>query len=38
MIKVGEKFGNFLVKSKIGRGGMGTIYHGADTMLNRHVA
>jgi len=38
MIKVGEKFGNFLVKSEIGRRGMGTIYHGADTMLNRDVA
>jgi len=38
MIKVGEKFGNFLIKSEIGRGGMGTIYQAVDMMLNRDVA
>ena len=38
MPKIGEQFGNFLVKAEIGKGGMGTIYHAVDTMLNREVA
>ncbi len=38
MIKIGEKLGNFLIRSEIGCGGMGTIYHAVDTMLNREVA
>ncbi len=38
MIKSGDKKGDFLIKSEIGRGGMGTIYHAVDTMLNREIA
>lgn len=38
MIKIGEKLGHFLIQAEIGRGGMGTIYHAVDTMLNREVA
>ena len=38
MIKIGEKLGHFLIRAEIGRGGMGTIYHAVDTMLNREVA
>ena len=38
MPKIGEQFGNFMVKAEIGKGGMGTIYHAVDTMLNREVA
>ncbi len=38
MIKLGQQFGNFLVKAEIGRGGMGTIYYALDTMLEREVA
>ncbi len=38
MIKIGQEFGNFLIKAEIGRGGMGTIYYAIDTMLNREVA
>ena len=38
MIKIGEKYGQFLIKAEIGRGGMGTIYHAVDIMLNREVA
>ena len=38
MIKIGERLGHFLIRAEIGRGGMGTIYHAVDTMLNREVA
>lgn len=38
MPKIGEQFGNFMVKAEIGKGGMGTIYYAVDTMLNREVA
>ncbi|MCX6557509.1 MAG: protein kinase [Candidatus Aminicenantes bacterium] len=38
MIKINEKIGHFLIQAEIGRGGMGTIYHAIDTMLNREVA
>jgi len=38
MIRIGQQFGNFLVKAEIGRGGMGTIYYALDTMLEREVA
>ena len=38
MIKIGEKFSNFLIQAEIGKGGMGTIYYAIDTMLNREVA
>lgn len=37
MIKTGEKIGDYLVKSEIGKGGMGTLYYGIDTMLKREV-
>ena len=38
MIKIGQNFGNFFIKSEIGKGGMGTIYFAVDTMLSREVA
>ncbi len=38
MITIGENFGTFLIKGEIGRGGMGTIFHAVDTMLDREVA
>ncbi len=38
MIRIGEKLDHFLIQAEIGRGGMGTIYHALDTMLNREVA
>jgi len=38
MITIGETFGTFHIKSEIGHGGMGTIFHAVDTMLDREVA
>jgi serine/threonine-protein kinase len=38
MIEAGKDFGHFLIKKEIGKGGMGTIFHAVDTMLNREVA
>ncbi len=38
MIQIGRKLGDFLVKTEISKGGMGTLYYAIDTMLNREVA
>ncbi len=38
MIETGKKLANYLIKEKIGVGGMGSIYSAIDTMLNRQVA
>ena len=34
----GSRVGNYEVMSKIGEGGMGEVYRGRDTRLNREVA
>ncbi len=38
MLRIGEKFGHYKVKSAIGAGGMGEIYRAGDTRLRRDVA
>jgi|GEM_PF-568649 len=38
MIQIGRQFGHFQIQAEIGKGGMGTIYHAVDMMLNREVA
>ena len=38
MITSGKKLGNYLIKDKIGKGGMGSIHSAIDTMLHRQVA
>src|SRR5712672_1078913 len=35
---IGEAIGHYRVKSKIGAGGMGEVYRGRDTKLDREVA
>ena len=37
MIETGKKLGDFLVQAELSKGGMGTLYHAIDTMLNREV-
>ncbi|HRI54954.1 MAG TPA: serine/threonine-protein kinase, partial [Pseudomonadota bacterium] len=36
--RIGQFFGKYRVEAVIGKGGMGLVYEGEDTVLNRHVA
>ena len=36
--RIGQRFGKYRVESVIGKGGMGLVYEGEDTVLNRRVA
>ena len=35
---IGQIIGNYKIEDKIGEGGMGAVYRGVDTMLDREVA